>query len=302
MITPETPVAAAPKISKRILPALRRLGIETLGDLLLYFPSRYEDFSARKYIADLVLGETATVEATVRRVTQGRTQRRHMYLLEAVVEDETGRIRAIWFNQPFLARNIKEGTTVRLSGKIAQGPKGIYLQNPAYERSAADETHTGALVPVYPETEGITSRWLRFLVKQFLPLRTDIPDPLPAETRERHGLSAIAPAIAAIHFPSNRAEAARAERRFIFQDVLLFQLRSLRERSRLRHAAAPAIPADIGLIKELTASLPFSLTDAQRRSLWEITKDMERPRPMHRLLEGDVGSGKIGRASCRERV
>jgi len=271
---------------------MKRLGVETLADLLLYFPSRYDDFSAHKQIADLILGETATIEGTVQRVTQGRTARRHVHLLEAVMEDESGRIKATWFNQPFLARNIKEGAAVRLSGKVAQGSKGIYLQNPAYERAAADETHTGALIPVYPETEGITSRWLRFLIKHFLPLRQQIADPLPPQTRERHDLPPVADAIRAMHFPKSRDEAARAEHRFIFQDLLLFHLRSLRERSRLLQATSNPIPADIGLIKEFTSSLPFSLTNAQRRSVWEIAQDMARTHPMHRLLEGDVGSGK----------
>ncbi|MEK7541294.1 MAG: ATP-dependent DNA helicase RecG [Patescibacteria group bacterium] len=307
MISPATPIASVPRIHRRVLPALRRLGIETVGDLLLYFPARYEDFSAQKHIGDLALGETATIQGVVRRVTQARTARRHMHLLEAVVEDESGRIKALWFNQPFLARAIKEGGAVRLSGKVAQGPKGLYLQNPAYERivkhSMSDTisnlqpptsagVHTGGLIPVYPETQGITSRWLRFLIKSFLPLRTSLQDPLPVATRERHRLPPIAEAVAAIHFPQTRAEAAAAERRFIFQDLLLFQLRSLRERSRLRQHAAGVIPAHVGLIKEFVASLPFPLTDAQRRSLWEIAKDMEKPRPMHRLLEGDVGSGK----------
>ncbi|MEK7099005.1 MAG: ATP-dependent DNA helicase RecG [Patescibacteria group bacterium] len=292
MISPATPIASVPRIHRRIVPALKRLGIETLGDLLLYFPARYDDFSARKHIADLVLGETATIEGVVRLVTQGRTARRHMHILEASVEDGTGRIRVVWFNQPFLARAIKEGTAVRLSGKTAQGPKGIYLQNPAHERAGTDETHTGALVPVYPETEGITSRWLRFLIKQFLHLRERMTDPLPDETRQRHGLVPVADAIRAMHFPDTREQARRAEHRFIFQDLLLFQLRSLRERSRIRQATAPSIPANIALIKEVTSSLPFPLTDAQRRSVWEIAKDMERGNPMHRLLEGDVGSGK----------
>lgn len=306
IISPEASIASVPRIHARIVPALRRLGIGTLRDLLLYFPSRYEDFSAHKNIADISLGEIATIEGRVRRISHGRTQRQHMHLLEAVVEDESGRIRATWFNQPFLARSIKEGAVVRLSGKTAQGPKGMYLQNPAYEKVSSSivkhsmfdivangrGVHTGGLIPVYPGTEGITSRWLRFLIKTYLGLAEKIPDPLPPETRERHHLMPIADAIRSMHFPETPKEAAAAERRFIFQDLLLFQLRSLRERSRIRQAAAPAIPADVEIIKQFTSSLPFALTDAQRRSVWEIAKDMEKPRPMHRLLEGDVGSGK----------
>lgn len=145
---------------------------------------------------------------------------------------------------------------------------------------------------MYPETEGLTSRWLRFLIKNYLMLAEKMSDPLPVETRERHALLPIADGIRMMHFPETPRDAAEAERRFMFQDLLLWQLRSLRERSRLRQAVSPAIPADVSLIKEFASSLPFALTDAQRRSIWEIARDMEKPRPMHRLLEGDVGSGK----------
>ena len=293
------PIESVPKISRRIVPALKRLGIKTIRDLLFHFPSRYEDFSDARKINEVAAGETVTIEGEVMRVTAGRTLRKRMTLLQAVIRDETGRITATWFNQPFLARTIREGLLIRLSGKVAQGPRGICLQNPAYERITNRESrienqgiHTGGLIPMYPETQGITSRWLRFLVKSFIELRHTIPDPLPDETRSRHSLPGIAEAVGTLHFPQTRPEATAAERRFMFQDLLLLQLRSLRERSRLKQSRSPAISADVALIKRFVDSLPYSLTDGQRRSIWEIAKDMEKPHPMNRLLEGDVGSGK----------
>jgi ATP-dependent DNA helicase RecG len=136
------------------------------------------------------------------------------------------------------------------------------------------------------------------LVKSFIELRRGIPEPLPREIRGRRSLPEISEAIRAMHFPKTADEAKAAERRFIFEDLLLLQLRALRERAQLKQHSAPPIHADVGLIKQFTASLPFSLTDAQRRSIWEIIKDMENPRPMNRLLEGDVGSGKTVAAAA----
>jgi len=135
MISLTTPIESVPKIHKRIVPALKRLGIKTIRDLLFHFPTRYEDFSDVRKINQIAVGETVTVEGEVVRISIGRTLHRRMTLLNAVIRDETDRVTATWFNQPFLAQSVKAGVRVRLSGKVAQGPKGIYLQNPAYEKT-----------------------------------------------------------------------------------------------------------------------------------------------------------------------
>lgn len=301
MISLESSVRDAPKISKKILPALKRLGIKTIRDLLFHLPSRYEEFPDEQIIADVTAGERATITGAVQKITERRTAR-GLRMAEARVADASGAINIVWFNQPFLAQTFKTGDTLRLSGKITQGPRGISLQNPSYEKitratpdmttGAARGTHTGGLVSVYPETAGITSRWLRYLIKTYLPLAAALADPLPPETRRRLNLPDIKDALRHIHFPESQKQAANAEQRFIFEELLLIQLRALRERSRIKQRAAPAIFFDVNLIKSFTASLPFKLTDAQRRAIWEIGKDLARPRPMNRLLEGDVGSGK----------
>lgn len=299
MLSLEAPVASAPKISKKILPALKRLGIATICDLLFYFPSRYEEFPEERSIADVAAGERATITGVVQKISERRTMRKRMHLTEATIRDDTGAINAVWFNQRFLARTLALGDCVRLSGKVIRGPRGLSFQNPSYEKisraSPAGEArgiHTGGLVAIYPETEGITSRWLRFLVKTYLPLSASAQDPLPEETRRRHDLPEIKVALRHIHFPDSREQAAQAERRFIFEELLLVQLRALRERSRQRTRTAAAIPFDLALVKSFVGSLTFQLTDAQRRAIWEIGRDMTRTHPMNRLLEGDVGSGK----------
>jgi ATP-dependent DNA helicase RecG len=297
-ITPDTPTASAPRISRRIVPALRRLGIATIRDLLFHFPSRYDEFPDEQMIADAVEGERATIAGAIRHIAERRTAR-GLRMAEAVVEDESGAVQVVWFNQPFLARTLSPGDRLRLSGKIARGPRGLVLQNPSYEKITRASSpgdgrgvHTGGMVPVYPETAGISSRWLRFLIKTYLPQAASIPDPLPPRTRARHSLVGTAEALAHIHFPASAQEAANAERRFIFEELLLIQLRTLRERSRIRHRTAPAVPFDTDIVKSFVQSLPYHLTDAQRRAIWEIGRDMARPRPTNRLLEGDVGSGK----------
>jgi len=291
-ISIHTPIQDAGRIDKRILPALKRLGIETVRDLLFHFPSRYEDFSNEKKIADVFLGETVTLRGTVEKISVHRTFRKRMALTEAVIRDETGNIKAVWFNQPFIAKNVSEGSAVLVSGKIAKGPGGNYLQNPSYERVGARAIHTGGLVAVYPESWGITSRWLRYLISQFIGLRAHIKDSLKDSVRVRNQLPLLGDALYNIHFPKTKKDAETAERRFSFENLFFIQLRALRERGRLKQNHAPKIPLDVSLIKKFTASLPFPFTDAQRRSLWEIASDMAKPSPMNRLLEGDVGSGK----------
>lgn len=295
MLSPETLIESIPKIKKTIHPALRKLGIKTLRDLLYHFPFRYEDFSNRKRIREVSMGEVVTVEGDLKKITAIYTARKHMTIIEGRVVDDTGELRAVWFNQPFLARNLKVGTRVFLSGKISLGPKGLYLQNPAYERVGTTtqmSIHTGALVPIYPETRGITSRWLRFLIRTYIDLRRLISDPLPEETRKRCLIPPLGSALYSVHFPKSLEEAHAARRRFNFEELLLLQLNALIERIRLKQKKAPEISFDVALMKRFVASLPYSLTDAQRRSLWEIIQDISRPQPMNRLLEGDVGSGK----------
>lgn len=306
MSTINTPIEQASKIRRGIVPTLKHLGIKNIRGLLFHFPARYEDFSNLKPIGEINLGEIVTIQGKIKKIESYRSPKKHIFITEAVVEDESGTIKATWFNQPFLARNFQLGVLLNLSGKVTLGPHGKCLQNPAYEKNTEHRTqstnktsdisqtniHTGGLVAIYPETEGITSRWLRFLIKSFIEFRREVTEPLPAETRQKHGLLEIKEALRAIHFPRNLEEAKKARERFSFQSLLLTQLRALQEKLRLKQHLAPAITLDLSLIKKFVSSLPFELTNAQRRSIWEIAQDLAKPRPMNRLLEGDVGSGK----------
>lgn len=299
MITLTTPIESVPKISRTIVPALKRLSIHTVCDLLLHLPSRYEDFSAKKLIADVIADETVTVQGTVRTISRFQTKTSGKLMIQATIADQSGTIKAVWFNQPYVLRNLAVGDGVYLSGKAELQYRGMTLSNPSYEKISSRvfgafhaPLHTGRIVPIYPETRGITSRWLRYLISLFLVLREQMADPLPEDIRAQFDVPELKDAVNAVHNPRDKGEIAGSLRRFQFEQLLIIQLYSLRERTKMRQAQAISIPADIVKIKEFVGSLSFSLTDAQRRSLWEIIKDMEKPTPMNRLLEGDVGSGK----------
>jgi ATP-dependent DNA helicase RecG len=173
-----------------------------------------------------------------------------------------------------------------------------YLSNPVHEivrdnlATERELTHTGRLVPVYPETAGVSSRWLRYIIKPLLAGYSKSPDPLPENILDAYEFMPWRQAIQQIHFPDSEDLAAAARKRFAFEELFFIQLAVLRERVRLNREQSKPIPFDAELIKEFVKSLPFKLTEAQRKAAYRIVKDMEKPRPMNRLLQGDVGSGK----------
>lgn len=289
------PIGKLKGVNATILKPLKNLGIETYGDLLLHIPTRYDDFSHITHISDARIGETATIQGTITSVENVRTWKRGMHITRITIDDGSGELEAVWFNQPFLAQSLIEGKTVSVSGKIGLSERGNYaMQNPAHEAlgKKGETTHTGRLVPVYRETAGITSRWIRYLVKNAFAGITAVPETIPDDIVKRQHFPTRFAALAGIHFPKNEKEAASARRRLAFEEVFFIQLFMLKAREMIKRAMAPKISIDIDGIKEFISTLPFKLTDAQRKAAWEIVQDMECGHPMNRLLEGDVGSGK----------
>ncbi|OGN29033.1 MAG: ATP-dependent DNA helicase RecG [Candidatus Yanofskybacteria bacterium RIFCSPLOWO2_01_FULL_49_25] len=288
-----------------MLPRLKRLGIMTIGDLIRHFPARYEDFSNAISISDIgEAGQVVSIQGEVEKIETVRAWKRRMTITTAYVNDGTDSIRTVWFNQSYLADTFKEGTLVSLSGKISQDKRGLYLSNPSYERISRSELtdgsfqlvaglkHTGRLIPIYPETEGISSKYLRFLIKPVIESLDDLPDPLPEDIRERYHFTDYVSALKAIHFPAKLEDAEPARKRFAFEELLLIQLRTLQDRAAMQSLTAPQVHFEKELIANFVKHLPFTLTDDQRRSAFEILQDLDRPHPMNRLLNGDVGSGK----------
>ncbi len=294
----ETSIEKFTRVSPAYRTRLKNLGIALMRDLLYHFPSRYQDFSSRTDIAKLELDKTACVQGEVTEAKMFKIWKRHMTITEAIVADATGSVKAVWFNQPYLISTIKKGSVVCLAGKLVEKKSGRYLSNPMYEKvrdsfeSEEDYTHTGRLVPVYPETAGVSSRWLRYIIKPLLPGYSTLPDPLPESILGTNEFMPWRDAIKQVHFPESEEFAIAARKRFAFEELFFIQLAVLRERVRLNTEKAKSIPLDTELIKEFVKSLPFKLTEAQRKAAFQILKDMEKPRPMNRLLQGDVGSGK----------
>jgi ATP-dependent DNA helicase RecG len=306
-----TSIGEIPRVGPQYQKRLKKLGIKTVRDILYHFPHRYEDFSNLIKIADVKEGGPAFAEASAGKpfcfqgeivdIKNIRTFRKRMILTRATLGDETGKLKVIWFNQPYLINTFKKGDYLCLAGKITGKGSAMYLSNPAYEKILNHElgikndelTHTGRLIPVYPETEGLSSKWLRFIVKPLLTrLKNQIPDSLPEKINKKYNFLPFQKAIWQIHFPDSLKLADESKKRFAFEELFNLSLFVLRERMKLAKEKAMPIPLNQTIVKEFAESLPFKLTDAQKKSAWQILKDLELPKPMNRLLEGDVGSGK----------
>lgn len=283
--------------AKRFLPKLKKLGLTTVGDLVYHFPYRYEDFSRVVPIASLKLGEPGTVRGTIASIKTTRIFRRRLTITEARVEDASGSVRVVWFNQPYLSNVLTEGKEVNLAGELEEKKGKPVIMNPIHELAGGDATHTARIIPIYPETKGFTSRGIRYLVTPILKTLPLLTDPVPSAVRDEAALPELNTALRDIHFPANITDAERARARFIFEDFLAFQLYNLIRRKKFAERAATSIRADASYLNELIAGLPFGLTQSQEHVLSDVCGDIAQRHPMRRLLEGDVGSGKTVIAS-----
>ena len=294
MIQLGAPLSEVYGIGPRFLSKLKNLGIQNVRDLLWHFPTRYEDFSQIYAIRDLEPNQEATIQGVIKEIGGRRTWRKHLYIVEALVSDETGSIRAVWFNQPYIKNILQPGRIANFSGKVVVSNEEIYLSNPVYELVSdwRETKHTGRIVPIYPETRGLTSKGLRYLIKPVLDELEKLRDFIPHDILKNKNLPEINEALQAVHFPENLEEAAAAKRRFAFEDLLLLEFTVLTEKLKIAKEKAMPLKFKIEEIKEILSKLPFELTETQKKSLWEILKDLNKTQPMNRLLQGDVGSGK----------
>jgi len=300
MITLETKVEEVPKIGVAYAKRLKKFGIKTVRDLLFYFPARYDDFSEIVTITEAKqkLGEVVCAQGEIIEIETTRSWRGGMAVTHAVIQDRTGQIDVMWFNQPYLDKSLKENDFICLAGKISLGKDGLYFNSPAYERineigENEELTHTGRIVPVYSETRGVTSRWLRYVIKPLLYRFVDqLQETLPPDIIKKHKFIPIQEAVWQLHFPDSFEHADAAKNRFSFEELFLIQLNVLKEKIKLMQKRAHACPMSAELMKSFTDSLPFQLTDSQKKCAFAILKDLEKTVPMSRLLEGDVGSGK----------
>ena len=274
----------------RAAKAAEAMGLLTVGDLLEHFPFRHEDRREAREIASLVIPEDhVTVVAEVRRIAI-RPGRRGRARTEATVVDETGPMKAVWFNQPWVAERLPPGTRVVLHGKFGGPRNGLVVSD--YEVGAGG-THTTGVVPVYPATDQLKSAKIRELAWKARPAIRHVVEPLPAWLRMAERLADRPAAVDAIHFPEDQDEEPEARRRLAFEELFLLELSlAARKRARESELRAPSLEPTGVHVQPWLASLPFALTDDQRSACAAIDTDLTRERPMQRLLMGEVGSGK----------
>ena len=283
---------AGPKLSE----AAAEIGIESLGDLLKHVPRAYRDRANPVGLAELRLGEEATVRVEVAGGVRKRpTRRRRLTILEADVRDATGGIKATWFNRAWLADKLKPGTSLLLRGKLEK--RGFTVAEhellEAGDGSSPAGLHTTGLVPLHPASERLRVQRIREWAWQVAPLARHAVEPIPGRLRARLRLAGVADALMAAHFPGDQAEADEARRRLAFEELFLYQASlAARRGRRLATGSAVALPPAAGEAQRWIESLPFELTEDQRRAIAEVDADLVRAQAMQRLLMGEVGSGK----------
>ncbi len=289
----DEPITLLRGVSEKFAALFAKLGVMTIRDLLYFFPRRHDDFSQLHKIAELTYGATETVIGTVAETWQQNT-RKGFGLFRVTIEDNTGMVQATWFNQRWLANQIVRGQKIVISGKVDEFQGRLTFQSPQWEPYTSELTHTGRLVPVYPLTEGLTAQSARRIAKQALDTYGALlHEFLPTDVRERADLLPLPTAVQQAHFPTDLPTLERARRRLAFDEFLLIQLGMLmRKREWQADQPGREIKPDAALLERFIATLPFELTKAQQKVLADIMGDMEKPLPMSRLLQGDVGSGK----------
>jgi len=300
----DTPVASLPGVGEKIAERLDGIGLRTLGDLLDHLPRTYIDRREMRTIKDLRLGQEATVIATVKssKVDRIRGNRSRVTI---TISDGTGYVDCVWWNQDWRARTLTEGTEAAFSGKVKAFRGRPQMDSPAYDllRSSgeqdapsgapSDRVHTGRIVPIYPATERVSATMLRRLLHNAFERLGRVPDPLPAALRAERNLLSKDVATKLVHFPTSLEQIDDARRRLVFEELFVMQVGlALRKRHVEEDLRGIAHTPNGELTAAFLASLPFRPTDAQSRAMNEIGGDMARPRPMHRLLQGEVGSGK----------
>jgi len=286
------PLTVIQGVGQKHAETLAHLGINSLEDLLFYFPRRYDDYSELKPISRLFFGEDVTIIGTIKNIQQ-RMSRSNRSMVEASISDGSGEIRLTWFNQPWVAARLQPGAQIVLSGRVEQYLGRLMINNPEWEPVDQEQLHTNRIVPVYPLTSSITQRWLRRIMYQTISYwSVRLEDFLPIAVRADNQLPELSEAIQEVHFPSSMDKLRESRKRLAFDEVFLMQLGVLGQKSAWqKHDARGFSVSDVWLEAQ-TERLPYHLTNAQQNALGDIRADLASGRPMNRLLQGDVGSGK----------
>ena len=271
-----------------------KLGIKNIYDLLRYYPRRYQDFSKLKTISNIEYGEELTVTGIIKgKVYTRKSKRGNLRISEVSLTDSTGTLRLTWFNQPYIASQLVDGKSIVVSGKVDMYLGRFVMNNPEWEPFNSDQIHTNRIVPIYPATSGITQRQIRNIIKKNLDFwSAKLKEFFPDHIIENENFPTISKAISQIHFPESDNFLRSSQKRFAFEEIFFLQLGVLLQKEKLQsdHARKFSLPKE--LINDRIKLLPYVLTSAQVNAIEDIENDLISGRPMHRLLQGDVGSGK----------
>ena len=288
----DSPLTLLPGVGDKNAKKLSKLGLVTVADVLGFLPRRHIDYSQTMTIRDAV-GFDTTGDVTVKGIVKdeavfdGPPARYTIRLADA-----TGSIKVTWFNK-FLAHQIRAGDEITISGKLEHGYGMPTATSPEWEKTGAPNLSTGRLTPVYNLTQGVSQKQVRVLTKAALDMtESTVVDYLPEAMRRRLDLMPLGQAFRESHYPSDYRNLTRAHQRLSFDELLLLQLGLVKQRENRKRGVGPSFDLDVAQLDEFFAQLPFQLTKAQRRALDEVLIDLEQSRPMARLLQGDVGSGK----------
>jgi ATP-dependent DNA helicase RecG len=286
-------VTVLPRIGDRKAKTLGRLGIYTLGDMLYYFPRRYDDYSQLTPIRQLQYNQKTTIIGTVQSVSSRKIRGGKSTLVEAVISDGSAALRVTWFNQPWIANKLRNNMQIVLSGKVEQYLGRLTINSPEWEQLDTKTLHTNRIVPIYPLTTKITQRWLRsqmHQVVQYWAPRVD--DPLPETVLDSADLISLSEALLQAHFPDSHDALHAARHRLAFDEIFLLQLGVIRQKQAWQARQGHVFEITESWLESQLNNLPFKLTGAQQRAMDDVRVDLASGRPMNRLLQGDVGSGK----------
>jgi len=286
------PVSTLPLVGPFYESKLKKLDISSIEDLLHHVPSRYLDFRNTQNISSVSPSDIVTIKGSVKSIINQYTRSGKKIQIAQIV-DNSGKITAVWFNQPFLIRTIKKDQELSLAGEIGWFGRNIAIVSPEYEQRDA-KIHTERLIPIYPETARLSSKWLRGKINYaHKAVGGQIKEHLPDKITKKYNLYKLPKAIKSVHFPQDLKSAGLARRRLAFDELLVFHLTSLK-RKRLweKHKVVYDLSVENDNVNNFIESLPFTLTKSQTKAVDEILSDLKRDIPMNRLLEGDVGSGK----------
>ncbi|HEY1645420.1 MAG TPA: ATP-dependent DNA helicase RecG [Candidatus Saccharimonadales bacterium] len=273
----------------------KRLGLNTVRDLIDYYPRRYDDFSVISKIGSIRPGQV-TIAAQIKSVS-GHYLKRGLHITEALASDDSGSVRLTWFNQPYRETSLKKDTEYFIVGKYELRYRRFAIYSPVVEAASDFPINTARIVPRYPETKGLNSGDIRRALSKVTDLILKTPETLPEHITKKYKLASLGQALMSIHFPKSREDLAEARRRLGFEELFMMLLASQLNKQAYDHDSALKIGFDEHLAKKFVAKLPFNLTDDQRKAIWQIYKDQAKSRPMNRLVEGDVGSGKTAVAA-----